>query len=450
VEPAIELAEFTRYGMANFARSNSQTGQQVFFATSEANEATTWIATNNGEAVLTSTEGMHATRDPVIVRSPEGDRFWLIATDLNVDGKDYGWQNWDWAQSGASRYLEVWESDNLRNWSEQRHVLVSPEEAGMTYAPEAIWDPEIGAYVVYWTSAMYPNGTYYTPDKEDPKGRYPLTRGQTLYSTTRDFITFTPAKVMSGRPGHGTLDPVIIPDGEGYYHRIVSDRNSTGVNLTWYGMPCDSEDLYQERAMSILAPEDEWELIATCITHDTMNTTYAEGPMVVKSNPEDPRGDGYYLYADQKWAESPSGLPMEQQYHPYWTEDIAKPNWQPIDWTRKPEYKEAEGVIRHGHIWALTTAEHAALRGADLELIEVTPPTKRTYKVGENLDTEGLVVSARYTDGVIDERIPEGYGGFSLSNDDLSRPGTKSVQVTYTVVGITKRASFDVRVRGCK
>lgn len=46
--------------------------------------------------------------------------------------------------------------------------------------------------------------------------------------------------------------------------------------------------------------------------------------------------------------------------------------------------------------------------------------------------------------------FPEGYGGFSLSNYDLSRPGTKSVQVTYTVVGITKRASFDVRVRGCR
>lgn len=38
---------------------------------------------------------------------------------------------------------------DLRNWSEQRHVLISPEEAGMIYGPEAIWDPEIGAYVVY-------------------------------------------------------------------------------------------------------------------------------------------------------------------------------------------------------------------------------------------------------------------------------------------------------------
>jgi hypothetical protein len=450
VQPSVQLAEFTRYGMANFARSNSNAGQQVFFATSEANEATTWTATNNGMATLNSTKGMHATRDPVIVRSPEGDRFFLIATDLNVDGKEYGWLNWDWAQSGASRYIEVWESDDLHNWSEQRHVLVSPEESGMTYAPEAIWDPEIGAYVVYWTSAMYPEGTYYTPDKEDPNGRFPLTRGQTLYATTRDFVTFTPAKVMSGRPGHGTLDPVIIPDGKGYYQRLVSDRNSTGVNLTWYGMPCDSEDMYQERARSILASEEEWELVTTCITHKTMNTTYAEGPLVIKANPRDPRGEGYYMYADQKWAGSPSGEPMEQQYHPYWTEDISKPDWEPIDWTRKPDYNEAKGVIRHGHIWALTTAEHAALRGAKLESIRLTPPKKTTYKIGRPLDLDGLIVSARYSDGVEDEEVVEGYGGFTVSGYNPLRAGTQLVQVSYSVLDVTKRASFKVHVGKCK
>lgn len=448
VAPAVDLAEFSRYAMANFARSNSQTGQQVYFATSDGNEATTWTATNNGEAVLNSTKGMHATRDPVIVRSPEGDRFFLIATDLNVDGTEYGWKNWDWAQSGASRYIEVWESDDLHNWSEQRHVLVSPEEAGMTYAPEAIWDPEIGAYVVYWTSSMYPEGTYYTPDKEDPNGRYPLTRGQTLYATTRDFITFSPAKVMSGRPGHGVLDPVIYPSEDGYYQRIVSDRNSTGVNLTWYGQPCDSEDLYQERAKSILAPEEDWELIATCITHDEMNTTYAEGPLIAKANRGDPRGKGYYMYADQKWAGSPSGEPMEEQYHPYWTQDIGKPDWKPIGWTKKPAYKLALGVIRHGHIWSVTTAEHAALRGADLQSIELTPPKKKVYRLGEDLDLEGLIVSAQYSDGVEDDQIFEGYGGFRVSGYDKSAPGQQQVKVSYTVLDITKSATFMVKVQG--
>ena len=292
VRPQVELAEFTRYGMFNFARSNNHPGQQIYMASSIGNDATRWEAVNDGEIVLESTEGMHAVRDPSIVRSPEGDRFFLVATDLNVNGDAYGWQGWEWAQSGASRYIEVWESNDMRTWSPQRHVLVAPEEAGMTFAPEAIWDDEIQAYVVYWTSSMYPAGTHFTPDQTDPNGRFPLTRNQTLYTTTRDFVTFTPWEIMSNRPGHGTLDAVIIEDDEGYYHRLVTDRTSTGVGTTKYVRSCPSEDIYQERAASILAPENEWELTASCITHDAMATRYAEAPLIVKANPGDERGDG--------------------------------------------------------------------------------------------------------------------------------------------------------------
>ncbi|MFN3292633.1 MAG: NADH-quinone oxidoreductase subunit D, partial [Gemmobacter sp.] len=40
--------------------------------------------------------------------------------------------DWDRAQRQGSRYLEIWESTDLKNWSEQRHVLVSPPTAGNT------------------------------------------------------------------------------------------------------------------------------------------------------------------------------------------------------------------------------------------------------------------------------------------------------------------------------
>ncbi len=365
VRAAATPAPFTRYGMVNFARSNSHDGQQIYMAASVGNDATSWEAVNEGKAVLRSTMGMHGVRDPSFVRSPEGDRFYLIATDLNVDATAYGWRGWEWAQTSASRYIEVWESADLETWSAQRHVLVAPEEAGMTFAPEAIWDPGIGAYVVYWTSSMYAPGTYFTPDRSDPKRRFPLTRNQTLYATTRDFVTFTPPRVMSGRAGHGTLDAVIIRDEkDGRYHRFVADRTSTGVGTTRYASSCNSEDIYQERSTSVLAPPDSWELVTSCITHRAMNTTYAEAPMVVKANPGDARGEGYYLWADQKWAGSPSGSPMEEQLHPYWSRDLSSGTWTAIDWTQKPDYVLALGVLRHGNVFALTQAEHAALRRA--------------------------------------------------------------------------------------
>ncbi|WP_206024959.1 immunoglobulin-like domain-containing protein [Micromonospora zingiberis] len=450
VRPAVELAPFSRYGMANFARSNNHAGQQIYMATSVGNDATRWVAVNNGEIVLQSTKGMHAVRDPSIVRAPEGDKFYLVATDLNVNGNAYGWRGWDWAQSGASRYIEVWESTDLRTWSEQRHVLVAPPEAGMTFAPEAIWDPSIGAYVVYWTSSMYPTGSYFTTDRNDPNGRYPLTRNQTLYTTTRDFVTFTPARTMSNRPNHGTLDAVIVKDeADGSYHRLVTDRTSTGPGTTKYVPSCPSEDIYQERATSILAPEDDWELVASCITHSTMNTRYAEAPLLVPANPGDERGSGYYMYVDQQWAGAPSGNYMEQQLHPYWTDDLSSGEWTPIDWGQKPNYNLALGVIRHGSVFALTQAEHAALRGADLSSVSVlTPPTRTTYSVGEALDLTGLVVTADYTDGVRDEELLRGHGGYSVSGYDPTIPGEQTVTVSYTVVDVTKTASFTVDVVG--
>ncbi|MEO8000151.1 MAG: glycoside hydrolase family 43 protein, partial [Gemmatimonadaceae bacterium] len=355
VLPAVRLAQFSRYGMVNFARSNSQAGQQIYMASSVANDPTEWVALNGGKPVFESRYGMRGVRDPSLIRSPEGDKFFLVATDLNVDSRENGWQGWDWAQSGTSRYIEVWESTDLKSWSAQRHVLVAPEEAGMTFAPEAIWDPAIQAYVVYWTSSMYDAGTHFSMNRSDPKGRLPITRNQTLYATTRDFVNFTPPQVMINRPAHGTLDAVIIgDDAREFFYRFVSDRISTGVGTTRYVSSCNSEDIYQERATSVLAPPDQWKLVAGCLTHSTMNTTYAEAPMVVKANPGDAHGAGYYFWADQKWAGSPSGNAMEEQLHPYWSSSLASGQWTPIEWKRKPDYDLALGVLRHGNVFALT------------------------------------------------------------------------------------------------
>ena len=433
--------------MLNFARSNSTAGQQIYAAVSVGNDPTRWVAVNSGGPLLTSTEGMHGVRDPSLVRSPDGDKFFLLATDLNVDATEYGWQGWDWAQSDASRYIEVWESRDLRNWSAQRHVRVAPDEAGMTFAPEAIWDDSIRAYVVYWTSSMYEPGTHYTADRTDPKRRAPPTRNQTLYATTRDFVTFTSAQIMSGRPGHGTLDAVIIRDEKtGMFHRFVSDRISTGVGTTRYVTSCGSEDIYQERAASILAPPEQWTLVAACITHQAMNTTYAEAPMVIKANAGDSRGAGYYLWADQKWAGSPAGKPMEQQLSPYWTADLDSPRWKPVSW-QTPDYQLALGVIRHGNVFALTQAEHAALRGADVTSIALrSTPTRLTFSLGEPLDLTGLVVTADYSDGLKDEVLLPGRGGYLVSGHDPTERRRQQITVSYTVVNQTRTASFDVTV----
>ncbi len=70
-----------------------------------------------------------------------------------------------------------------------------------------------------------------------------------------------------------------------------------------------------------------------------------------------------------------------------------------------------------------------------------TPPEKTIYNVGEELDTSGMVVTARYED------YKEGsVTGWTTSGFDSASQGTKTVTVSYTERGVTKTADFTVSV----
>ncbi len=104
-----------------------------------------WFDLNGNWPILESTMGTQCLRDPYLLRSKDGDRFYLIATDLNTqDGQGWG----PWSLEG-SKYLMIWESDDLVNWSEQRMVKFANDDMGCAWAPEAIWDPDTEEYLVY-------------------------------------------------------------------------------------------------------------------------------------------------------------------------------------------------------------------------------------------------------------------------------------------------------------
>ena len=79
-------------------------------------------------------------RDPYLVRSPEGDTVYLIATELSIHNRG-GWGAAT-ATTNGSTNLIVWESHDFVNWSEPRAVDVASQipGAGMAWAPEAYWD----------------------------------------------------------------------------------------------------------------------------------------------------------------------------------------------------------------------------------------------------------------------------------------------------------------------
>ncbi|MHB1154191.1 MAG: S-layer homology domain-containing protein [Eubacteriales bacterium] len=80
-----------------------------------------------------------------------------------------------------------------------------------------------------------------------------------------------------------------------------------------------------------------------------------------------------------------------------------------------------------------------------LETITVKSPNKTTYLVGENLDLNGMVVTATYTNNTnkvvteISTITPAGGSTFDTA-------GSKNINVSYTEDGITKTTSFDVQV----
>ncbi|WP_074308507.1 bacterial Ig-like domain-containing protein [Micromonospora cremea] len=467
VRPSIgDMAEFTGYGMYTFQNSASE---KIYGASSVGNDALTWEAINSGNPVFTSALGSTGLRDPSIVRSPEGDKFYLVATDLWTQDPNFNAKGgWGWAQTGGSQYIEVWESTDLKTWSNQRHVLVNTSpETGMTFAPEAIWDPELGQYIVYWSSAIYPEGTYYTTDLTDPNRRdtdsMKWGRNVTYYTTTRDFVHFSESKRMYDRCGsngcdwdygYGNLDPVIVynPD-DGYYYRAVQDRWDKIFERLYPNCLQTTTDLYIERSRSILADAQDWQLIAGCLTINAINgaglgtASYNEGPNVVKTNPGDVNGQGFYMMADGGWTGT-DGV-RHRGLQPYFATDITTGNfaaslkWNPPIFTGQTSARAA-----HGNVFSLTAAEHAAFRGADLESLLVTKaPDKTTYASGEALDTTGLEVAATYSDGKPGIEIAEGFGGYSVSGYDPDKAGTQQVTVSFTVADTTRTAAFQVTVQ---
>ena len=72
--------------------------------------------------------------------------------DLKV--YDYGWSSGFCFTCQGTHGIVIWESEDLITWTGPTYPTVSPENAGMTWAPDTIWHPEKEAYQVFWTSKL--------------------------------------------------------------------------------------------------------------------------------------------------------------------------------------------------------------------------------------------------------------------------------------------------------
>lgn len=304
------------YGFIYFIGEKYSNGEQIYFAVSNGDTPASWSIVNGGSPVLTSTLGDKGVRDPYIIQHPTTGVFYVVATDLKV--YDSG-KSWDALSRNGSRYLSIWESPDLVTWSDQRLVEVSPPEAGMSWAPEATWDPVAQHFIVYWASNLFvANDTAHSGS----------TYSRLLYANTTDFITFTEAEVWIDR-GAPNIDTTVCKDPiSGYYHRF-SKAYSTKV--------------IQEPSLNMFGT---WELVFEGIGY--ADHGQVEGPLCFVDNLN---SSLFHV-----WVDDIVDLAGEVQgYLPYQSDNISSGVW-----TMSTGYTLPSDP-RHGTVFAITTSEMANL-----------------------------------------------------------------------------------------
>lgn len=270
--------------------------ERVYAAATTENDFFTFEEVNDGQPVVSNAADTTGHRDPYILRSHDGDKYYMIATDLCIGCGT----SWGEAQSNGSLKVNFWESTDMVTWErtngdDNGGITVNQPEAGMTWAPEAYWDDDLQSYVLFFASRLY-------DDVDHTTG---AGHAQMFTVVTRDFKTFSSPPATWQNTGHPRIDSTVQKIGD-YYYRFTKNED---------GGPADGlergKDIFLERSKVLTAPttasgwdadpDSGWQLVDTAMTaaatgHD------GEGPQIAKLNEGDPSNtaddDGYVFLVD--------------------------------------------------------------------------------------------------------------------------------------------------------
>lgn len=381
------------YIFTYFIGENYSNGEQIYLGTSK--DGLNWEEVNNNEPILTSDLGEKGLRDPFIIRSPEGDKFYLIATDLRI----YNGNGWGTAQSNGSKSIMIWESTDLVNWSDQRMVEVAIDTAGCTWAPEAFYDETTGEYIVFWAS------------KDTAKvGADGYNHHRIYYSKTRDFYTFTKPEVyqsieLGDNNATDVIDTTII-ENEGTYYRITKNENTKKV--------------FMEKSDSVLG---EWTLVDSNITE----FAGVEGPTIFKFYDR----DEWCLLLDEY-----SGV----KYFPSVTTDLNGGQFRRLDTSEYSLPKGAStGGPRHGTVIPVTQEEYNNIMIAygNVEILDDSIP--KAVLVTDEEFTLPTTIDVKIGEETISTEVK-----WEINQDEFKVPGIATVK--GTLIGYNKEIEKQIRV----
>ncbi|CAJ0549264.1 Ff.00g028770.m01.CDS01 [Fusarium sp. VM40] len=284
---------------------------QVQWHLSDGDSASSFEFLNDGKPVLTSNVGTKGVRDIFLTTNAARSEFFTIATDLDINDPDF---SWDKATRKGSRGLVVWSSKDLVNWSKPSLRIVESETAGMTWAPSAVWDDAKKLYYVFWSARHYATS--------DPEHTGTASLDRIRYATTKDFVTFSPAKDYHAPKDTGLIDQEFQYLGKpGHFVRFL--KNET-VN-----------QVYQETSTTGLF--GKWDRIPGYVR--------PESPLEGPGSFADLRTPGlYHLLLDDY-----------TQYIPFQTTNILSPKWE------KSNYPNFPKGLKHGSVTPLTKKEYDAV-----------------------------------------------------------------------------------------
>jgi len=411
VRERVDAPVTTDYLFAHFINTEGKpSDEQIYFATSR--DGINYVDTReDGDPVLSLEQGQGdgGVRDPFLIRSGEGDRFYLIATDLNIHLRG-GWGAAQATETGSTK-LVIWESTDLVNWSEPRFPDVAGKipNAGMAWAPEAFWDEKTGQYYVYWATRADGNTEY--GDSVD-----------VYLATTRDFIHFSdPIKWIDRE--HSIIDTTMIQVGDWYYRasgdgEITIERSKNIDAVTAAPGP-----LTEGR-------DDEWVLVDTlqnildgsgdCAGGRNYTGACLEGPEFFKLNDVDaPDGeDQWVLIADQ--------YAMGRGYTGFLSTDLSSTSSE--DWTH---FDMDFGALkkRHGGVLPITSAEYdrimQAYAGVEPELFPDITVTSDMRCLAGNISQ--VVRVANDSDTNVSLSIDSPWGQREISEVIPGRTGTAPI-----------------------
>lgn len=311
--------EYAGYLFAHFI-GDSGDGEQIYFSVSR--DGLHWQDLNKGEIMLRSTIGEAGARDPFLIRSPwagkddsqdikqaqGGAKYFLIATDLRIAAG----KGWRVAQYEGSRDILVWESDNLVDWNGPVAHTIGVEGAGCVWAPEAVYDKEQDAILLFWASMIK------LPGDAEPKQR--------IYASyTKDFRSFTEPFIFLEKDNH-VIDSTIISD-KGIYYRYTKDETTKNICID---------------CSETLRPEDFRELKSA-----TLEFLFGvEGPEIFKFNDRD------------EWCLIVDRFATGKGYLPLVTDDLATGEFRVLE---EDEFCMGDTKKRHGGILPVTEEEYQAL-----------------------------------------------------------------------------------------